>query len=91
MTAHNAAYVATTQRKPRAPISPLPETGFARLPIVAPAAGVAGSTIWLWVRKGKFPRPVKVSERVTAWRVEDVREWMVNPQAWQAANVRGAQ
>jgi predicted DNA-binding transcriptional regulator AlpA len=28
------------------------------------------------VKAGKFPAPVKLSQRVTAWRVEDIREWM---------------
>jgi len=33
-------------------------------------------TLWRMVKAGKFPAPVKLSERVTAWRVEDIREWM---------------
>lgn len=33
-------------------------------------------TLWRMVKSGKFPAPVKLSERVTAWRVEDVRAWM---------------
>jgi hypothetical protein len=33
-------------------------------------------TLWRLVKAGKFPAPVKLSERVTAWRVEDVRAWM---------------
>ena len=33
-------------------------------------------TLWRMVKAGKFPAPVKLSERVTAWRVEDVRVWM---------------
>jgi prophage regulatory protein len=34
-----------------------------------------GKTCW-WegVRSGRFPKPVKLSERCTAWRVEDIRE-----------------
>jgi prophage regulatory protein len=33
-------------------------------------------TLWRMVKAGKFPAPVKLSERVTAWRVEDIRAWM---------------
>ena len=33
-------------------------------------------TLWRMVKAGKFPAPVKLSQRVTAWRVEDIREWM---------------
>ena len=89
MTASNAAYAAPSKRKPSVLIPSLPETGFARLPVVAQAAGVAGSTIWLWVRKGTFPKPVKISERVTGWRVEQVREFLDDPQGWRTANAEG--
>lgn len=33
-------------------------------------------TLWRKVRDGSFPRPLKLSSRVTAWRVSDVRDWM---------------
>lgn len=36
----------------------------------------SSSTLWRMVKAGKFPAPVKLSARVTAWRVEDVRAWM---------------
>lgn len=41
----------------------------APLPFSAP-------TLWRMVRTGKFPKPHKLSTRVTAWRVSQVREWM---------------
>jgi len=34
------------------------------------------STLWRMVRAGAFPAPVKLSQGVTAWRVEDVRAWL---------------
>lgn len=33
-------------------------------------------TLWRKVNRGEFPRPVKLSAGVTAWRVEDIRAWM---------------
>jgi len=33
-------------------------------------------TLWRNVKAGTFPKPVKLSSRVTAWRVGDVRAWM---------------
>jgi prophage regulatory protein len=33
-------------------------------------------TLWRKVKTGDFPAPVKLSERVTAWRVSDVRAWL---------------
>ena len=35
--------------------------------------------LWRKVKAGHFPKPVKLSERVTAWRVEDVRAWLAAP------------
>lgn len=63
----------------------LPETGYVRqrqlIPHVLP---ISAATFWRWIRDKKFPAPVKLSERVTAWRVEDVREYLANPAAYQA-------
>lgn len=36
----------------------------------------SSATLWRKVGDGTFPKPVKLSERVTAWRVEDVRRWL---------------
>ena len=55
----------------------LPATGYVRqaqlIPTIIP---FSSATLWRKVKAGAFPRPVKLAERVTAWRVEDVREWM---------------
>jgi prophage regulatory protein len=55
----------------------LPETGYLRqaqlIPVIVP---VSAATLWRWVKAGKFPAPVKLSERVTAWSVESVRAWL---------------
>jgi prophage regulatory protein len=36
----------------------------------------SGPTLWRMVKAGSFPRPCKLSARVTAWRVGDVRQWL---------------
>ena len=41
----------------------------APLPFSAP-------TLWRKVKNGSFPRPVKLSQRVTAWQVGSVRSWI---------------
>ena len=38
------------------------------------------STLWRKCRNGEFPAPIKVSSQVTAWRVEDVRMWLSDPE-----------
>lgn len=64
----------------------LPSTGYIRLPIASAVSGVAKSTIWAWSAQGKFPKPVKLSPRVSAWSVNDIRSWLADPLAWQKAN-----
>jgi prophage regulatory protein len=62
----------------------LPTVGYARLPKICAVTGLGRSTIWAWVRQERFPKPIKLSSRASAWRVEDINEWLANPQAWQA-------
>ena len=49
-------------------------TGFLRLPEVLKLFPVSKSTWWQGVKDSKFPQPVKLTERTTAWRVEDIQE-----------------
>ena len=43
-----------------------------RLPEVLKRFPVGRSTWWAGVKSGKFPAPVKLSARCTAWRSEDI-------------------
>jgi prophage regulatory protein len=55
----------------------LPDTGFVRLSsIIAPLGPipVSKSTWWQGVKDGRFPKPVKLGVKTTAWRVEDIRD-----------------
>lgn len=52
--------------------------GFLRLPQVLKLFPVSKSTWWQGVRDGKFPKPVKLTERTTAWRVEDIHKLIVS-------------
>lgn len=45
-------------------------------PHATPALPFSAATLWRKVRDGSFPKPVRLSERVTAWRVGDVRAWL---------------
>ncbi len=51
----------------------LPETGFLRLPAILQIFPIGKSTWWQGVKDGRFPKPVKLGERTTAWRVEDIK------------------
>ncbi len=54
----------------------LPPTGFVRLPCILAPHGpipVSKSSWWQGVKDGRYPKPVKLGPRITAWRVEDIR------------------
>jgi predicted DNA-binding transcriptional regulator AlpA len=61
----------------------IPENGFLRasqiignpkaVPPVPAIIPVSKSAWWQGVKEGRYPQPVKLSPRVTAWRVEDIR------------------
>ncbi len=66
----------------------LPETGFLRLrqiigdpnsnPPIPPLIPVKKSCWWQGVRDGRFPNSIKLGPRITVWRVEDIRDLIVN-------------
>jgi predicted DNA-binding transcriptional regulator AlpA len=51
----------------------LPQTGFVRLPVILKIFPIGKSTWWQGVKDGKYPNPVKLSDRITAWKVEDIK------------------
>ena len=61
----DSAFIRESQlvQSPKRPGSTAP------LPFSAP-------TLWRKVKAGTFPKPHRLSERVTAWKVGDVREWI---------------
>ena len=40
--------------------------------------GVSKETIYLWIRKNRFPKPIKLGERASGWLKEDVEKWLEN-------------
>lgn len=54
--------------------SELPKEGFVRLPQILAVIPISKSQFWLGVKEGRFPRPIKLGAKTTAWRVEDIRE-----------------
>ena len=55
----------------------LPAEGFVRqaglIPDIVP---FSPATLWRKVKSKEFPAPVKLSTRITAWRVQEIREWL---------------
>lgn len=46
-----------------------------RLPRVEEITGLSRSSIYRLERLGKFPRRIQLSERATAWRIQQIIEW----------------
>lgn len=60
----------------------IPETGFLRIkqiigdpqngiPAIVP---ISRSSWWAGVKDGRYPQPVKLGPRTTAWRISDIRK-----------------
>lgn len=72
-----------------------PETGFLRLPQILgdpdakppiPAAiPIKKSAWWAGIRDGSYPKQIKLSPRVSVWRVEDIRALIASLAAEQTA------
>lgn len=75
-------------------MSHLPQTGYLRLqhivgntkanPPIQGLIPVSKSTWWEGVKSGRYPKPVKLSARTTAWRAEDIRA-LINQLATERA------
>lgn len=55
---------------------PLPATGYIRIKDVLRLIPVGKSTWWAGVKSGRYPKPVKLGPRMTAWRVEDIKQFI---------------
>jgi len=46
--------------------------------VIAPTGPIpiAKSTLWAKVKSGHFPQPIRLFNRVTCWRVEDVQAFL---------------
>lgn len=54
----------------------LPEKGYMRPRQVWTHFQISESTLWNWVKSGKFPKPDKLSDGVTRFDVADIRDWI---------------
>ncbi len=54
----------------------LPDSAHVRLPVVAALKGCSPATVWRMVKRGYLPAPYKLSERITAWNVGELRAGM---------------
>ncbi len=52
--------------------SPIPTYGFLRLPQILAIFPISKSAWWEGCRTGRYPKPVKLGPRTTAWKAEDI-------------------
>lgn len=50
--------------------------GFIRQKRLLSIIGFSAPTLWRKVKAGTFPKPIKLGANMTAWRVEEVHQWM---------------
>ena len=51
----------------------LPDCAYIRLPVMIGLFGISSASIWRGVKNQSIPKPVKLTERTTAWNVGLVR------------------
>ena len=54
----------------------IPQTGFLRLPQILAIFPISRSAWWEGCRTGRYPKPIKLAPRTTAWRAEDIRAFI---------------
>ena len=45
---------------------------------VMATTGLSRSSIFLFTKSGKFPKPIKLSERSTAWLESEIQQWIAD-------------
>jgi prophage regulatory protein len=58
------------------PVDSLGLPPLCRVADLSPAIRMSRSQIWSLTAQGRFPKPVKISTRCTAWRRADVERWL---------------
>jgi predicted DNA-binding transcriptional regulator AlpA len=46
------------------------------LPALAEKIGVSRLTLRIWIKEGKLPPPIRITQKVLAWRVEVIEQWL---------------
>lgn len=52
----------------------LPDSAHVRAPVVEALFACKPSTLWKWIKEGRFPAPRIQGHRHTAWNVGDLRQ-----------------
>jgi prophage regulatory protein len=71
------------KNSPHTTFDELPDLAFIQIrPLVNySVVPFSATTIWRKCRLGEFPKPVKISAGITAWRVGDIRNYLLSMNA----------
>jgi predicted DNA-binding transcriptional regulator AlpA len=50
--------------------------GYLRVSQILSVIPIGRSTWWKWVADGKAPKPIKLGPRTTAWKAEDISQFI---------------
>jgi prophage regulatory protein len=56
--------------------------GVSRMPRVAALVGMSRSQIYRLIQMGRFPKQLKLSERISGWRNADIMEFLKGKKEW---------
>ncbi len=37
---------------------------------------ISKSTIWIWIKEGSFPKPIRLGRNSVAWLASDIENWI---------------
>lgn len=66
-------------------VVPSPAPAFYRLRDVMRITALSRSTIYRRVAEGRFPAPVRLGGRASAWQCASLQRWIDNPEGYQAS------
>lgn len=49
---------------------------YLRVKDVAEMLSIGKSTVWLYAKTGKLPKPIKLSPNVTVWKLSDIEQML---------------
>lgn len=52
---------------------------------VAVLLGVGVSTVWYLAKNKRIPKPIKLSEQLTRWKLSEVSSFLNDPESWVSA------
>lgn len=69
---HTASNLKSTAKTLKTPSTLIPGTLLRINQFIPDILPIAKSTFWAGVKSGKYPKSLKLSERITCWRSEDI-------------------